>query len=111
MASGYPKGRDQHGRVHTAVQLCSDCQKPMRWVTMPSGARNPLEADPDFEDSSANVLVLEKITERGTWALGIVLRDKELLAEAREAGLLTYRSHFADNSCPRNRRRERKDLA
>lgn len=111
MASGFTRGRDTRGRAHTAVQACRDCRRPMLWVTMPSGKRNPLDVDPvDEGEDARNVIVVER--EDG-WRIGVVLHDEELKAEALEQGFTLRSSHHA--TCPkaeeRRRPRERADLA
>lgn len=96
MASGYAIGRDQHNRVRPPNAPCRSCKAPMLWVTLPSGKRNPLDAEPSPD---GNILLLE-LQDRGgrPWRLATVVQNDDLLAEARELGVPLYRSHFA--TCP-----------
>lgn len=111
MSSGYPSGRDQRGRVHQPIQPCTGCGRPMLWVTMPSGKRNPVEYEPRPNDPQPNILVVERDDPHlGAWRLGVQLHDRELVEEAIAAGFRVTTSHFADRACPRNARRERKDI-
>lgn len=112
MPSGYASGRDQRGRPHLADQPCRSCRAPMRWVSMTSGKRNPLDVEPN---PMGNVLIVEHTNEAGEpWRLGVVLHNGDLLDELRELGVPLYTSHFA--TCPdadehrREDRRARRDL-
>jgi hypothetical protein len=112
MASGYASGRDQRGRPHLADQPCRSCRAPMRWVSMTSGKRNPLDVEPH---PNGNVLLVEHTNDAGeVWRLGVVLHNPDLLDELRELNVPLYLSHFT--TCPdadehrREERRARRDL-
>lgn len=99
--SGYPRNRDHRGRQRSAIQRCRDCQRLMFWVTMPSGKRNPLDLEPQEDDPTADVLVIEK--RRGgddgeRWLLGVVLQHPTLIEEAANLAFELHTSHFA--TCP-----------
>lgn len=116
MATGYPDGRDRRGRVHTAVQPCRDCQRPMRWATNLGGTRIPLDVEPS--DAGDNVLL-----QQSSWALTIRVTNRQLREEllaftqAHAAGedinpalRRLYTCHW--ETCPnRSAPRERADLA
>lgn len=97
MASGYSTGRDQRNRQRLPDAPCRSCKAPMRWVTLPSGKRNPLDVEPD--PVHGNILLFEFIDAAGRpWRLATVVQNEDLLDEARTLGIPLYRTHFA--TCP-----------
>ena len=71
--------------------LCRSCRKKIRWVTMVSGKKNPLDPEP-VENGNVQILELSPGEFQGE-AL-----KAEQLAAARDGGELLYISHFA--TCP-----------
>lgn len=68
----------------TTPSNCRSCGAAIIWATMPSGKKNPLDAEPSL---IGNV----RLGDGGTAA---PLRDAEIL-KAREDGEALYISHFA----------------
>lgn len=104
-ATGYNRNRDHRGRPRSRMQSCRDCKRPMFWVTMPSGRRNPLNLEQLPGDPVADVLVIEswrgKPGEGERWVLGITV-DPSIAEEAAHLGMELHSSHFADERCPGN---------
>jgi hypothetical protein len=71
----------------TPLTLCASCKAPIRWATLPSGKRLPIDCEPHAhgtvrlspDGKTATVLTTEQVAE---------MRGKVLL----------YRTHFA--TCP-----------
>lgn len=93
MASGYPGGRTPQGRARADYSSCRSCGAEMRWVTFPSGKRNPLDTRPD--PHKGNIVLLEH---PGGWTIAIVLTSDSLVEEARDLGTSLYTTHF--KTCP-----------
>lgn len=113
-ASGYSPGRDDHGRVRQADSHCRSCKRRIRWVSFPSGKRNPLDAEPDLE--RGNIAVIERRGPGGApWRIAALIHSEGILEEARTLGLPLYVTHFdtcpdADEHRREQGRRTRRDL-
>lgn len=75
---------------------CKSCSAPVLWVIMPSGKRNPLDAEPS-DKGNVRARALQTRGEMNGHTQGVVLKGPAL-EEARAAGEQLYVSHFA--TCP-----------
>lgn len=102
MATGYPSAASR-SRAATAQGVCHLCRDTVEWVTLTSGSRVPVTPQPHPE-GTVYVLAVG-----AAWRLGLAIRDLGLAAEARANGYQLRTFH--NLVCPKQRARERADLA
>lgn len=108
MASGYPQGRDQRGKVHAPSSRCRDCGATVLWATSPSGKRIPF--DMRVVDPRASSRLYALWERPNDWRLAVMIRDEDLAVElAGFDGVPLVECHF--DTCPERQPRERADLA
>lgn len=81
--------------------LCRFCGARIVWQLTTSGARMPVDREPDRTRGNLIVADVGGVTR-------VVVLSKDALTQARRMGAELFVPHAADASCPGNRRRRRK---